>query len=100
MGRRRRYNPKKNFRENGGGSGPKKRKLNLGKVSSFEFQLKRALEGVEAGAIIFGNVCSKSTNIGIAETIEYLEGLEEAGNLTTDKAGELIDLLKRFSRYR
>ena len=100
MGRRRRYSAKKNFRVNRGGSGPKKQKLNLGKVSTFEFQLKKALEGVEAGAIIFGNVCSKATNIGIAETIEYLEGIEEAGNLSEDKAEELIDLLKRFSRYR
>lgn len=100
MGRRRRFITKKRVLKNEGGGGPKKRKLNMGKLSTFEYQLKKVLEDVEAGSAIFGNVCSKSTNLGIAEAKKYAEALADDGNIERDKASEIIELLNRFSTLR
>lgn len=72
----------------------------MGKLSSFEYQLKMALEDVEAGGTIFSNIYSKSSNIGIAEAIEYIETIVTDGNIEEDKASELIELLNRFSKFR
>jgi hypothetical protein len=101
MGRRRRFTRKKGvFRNEGGGGRPKERKLNMGRLSSFEYSLKKILEGVEAGGAIFGNICSKSTNLGIAEAKQYVEVLADDGDIEKDKAGEIFELLNRFSTMR
>lgn len=100
MGRRRRFIAKKRVLKNEGGSGPRTRKLNMGKLSSFEYQLKKILEDVGTGGAIFGNIYSKSTNLGITEAIKYVEALAEDGNIEKDKAGELIELLNNFSKFR
>ena len=100
MSRRRRFIAKKRVFKNEGGSGPRTRKLNMGKLSSFEYQLKKILEDVETGGAIFGNVYSKSTNLGIAEAKEYVEALADEGNIEKDKASEIIGLLNKFGTLR
>ncbi len=100
MGRRRRFIAKKRVLKNEGGSGPRTRKLNMGKLSSFEYNLKKILEDVETGGAIFGNIYSKSTNLGITEAKEYVEVLADDGNIERDKASELIELLNRFGTLR
>ncbi|NOZ76364.1 MAG: hypothetical protein GXO65_01505 [Euryarchaeota archaeon] len=103
MGRRRRFNPNKRrqrHHRHGGGGGPKTRKLHMGRAESFEYYLKKALEDVEAGGIIFGNLYSKATNLGVDEAQEYLDRLVEDGNMDKDKARAVSDLMKRFSKFR
>ena len=84
----------------GGGSTPSKRKLNMGKFSSFEYSLKKILEEVEARGTIFGNICSKATNLGIAEAKKYVEVLADDGDIERDKSDEIFELLNRFSTLR
>lgn len=72
----------------------------MGKLSSFEYNLKNALNGVEGNGVIFGNVCSKATNLGIEDARKYVEKLAEEGNIGEDKAAEIVDLLNRYSRLR
>jgi hypothetical protein len=102
MGRRRKYKARKRStrRQTNNTGGPRKRKLNMRKLSSFEFYLKQALEEVEAGGTIFGNIYSKATNLGIDEAKTYVETLVDDGNIGEEKAGEIIELLNRFSKFR
>jgi hypothetical protein len=103
MGRRRKFTVKKRpYRKAAktNQNGPRKRKLNMRKLSSFEYYLKLALEDVEAGGTIFGNIYSKSTNLGIDEARKYVDILVEDGNIDEDKAREVIDLLNKFSKFR
>ncbi len=101
MGRRRKYNKRRGGPKNeGGGSTPPERKLNMRKADGFEYSLKKILEEVEAGGTIFGNICSKSVNIGINETINYVEVLVEDSNIEKSKATEIVALLNRYSTLR
>ena len=84
----------------GGGSTPSKRKLNMRKADSFEYNLKKILEEVEAGGTIFGNICSKATNLSIAEAKKYVEVLADDGDIERDKSDEIFELLNRFSTLR
>lgn len=101
MGRRRRYTKKRGGHKNGGGgSNPRVRKLDMRKLSTFEYQLKKVLEDVNSGSAIFGSVYSKSANMDIAHAKKYVEILEDDGNIEKDKASEIIELLNRFSTMR
>ncbi len=84
----------------GGRRGTRERKLNMGKFSSFEYSLKKILEEVEAGGTIFGNICSKATNLSIAEAKKYVEVLADDGDIERDKSDEIFELLNRFSTLR
>ena len=84
----------------GGRRGTRERKLNMGKFSSFEYSLKKILEEVEAGGTIFGNICSKATNLSIAEAKKYVEVLADDGEIERDKSDEIFELLNRFSTLR
>ena len=84
----------------GGGGRPKERKLNMRRLSTFEYRLKKLLEGVEAAGTIFGNIRSKSANRSTAEAKQYVEVLADDGNLEIEKASEITDLLNRFSTMR
>ncbi len=72
----------------------------MGKLSSFEYDLKKVLKDVEVRGTIFGNIYSKSTNLGIAEAKEYVEALADEGNIERDKASEIIGLLNKFGTLR
>lgn len=100
MGRRRKYFKKNKTQNEGGGQGPKTRKLNMGKLDSFEYHLKNMLNGVEGKGTIFGNICSKSVNLGITEAKNYVEVLAQDGNIEQDKAAQIVELLNRYSRLR
>ncbi|MEE8400680.1 MAG: hypothetical protein V3R86_00800 [Candidatus Hydrothermarchaeaceae archaeon] len=102
MGRRRRYTKKRGGHKNagGGGSSPRVRKLDMRKLSTFEYQLKKILEDVDSGSAIFGNVYSKSANMNIANAKEYVEILADDDSIQKDKASEIIELLNRFSTMR
>ncbi len=100
MSRRRRFIAKKRVFKTEGGRGPRTRKLNMGKLSSVEYDLKKDLDDVEVRGTIFGNIFSKSTNIGIAEAKEYVEALADEGNIEKDKASEIIGLLNKFGTLR
>jgi hypothetical protein len=78
----------------------RKRMLNMGKISSFKFRLRGILEEVEGSEPIFANVNSKSINVGIEETKKYLEDVVKLGDIKSEKADEIIELLDRFSKYR
>jgi hypothetical protein len=101
MGRRRKYNKRRGGPKNeGGGSTPPERKLNMRKADGFEFRLKNLLDGIEGSGTIFGNICSKSVNIGINETINYVEVLVEDSNIEKSKATEIVVLLNKYSTLR
>ena len=101
MGRRRKYSKRGGGHKNeGGGRTPPERKLNMGKADGFEFRLKNLLEGMEGSGTIFGNICSKSINVGIKEAISYVEALAEDSNIEMSKADEIVELLKRYSTLR
>jgi len=101
MGRRRRFTRQKGAPTNtGGGSRPRELKLNIGGLSSFEYRLKNILEDVEAGGTIFGNICSKANNLGIAEAKKYVEVLADDGDIEREKSGEILELLNTFSTLR
>jgi hypothetical protein len=74
--------------------------LDMGKVSSFKFRLRKILEDVEGNDPIFANVNSKSVNLGITDAKLYIEDVVKQGNLKKDKADEIIELLDRFTKYR
>jgi hypothetical protein len=74
--------------------------LDMGNHSSFKFRLRKILEGVDGGDIVFANVNSKSMNIGISEAKEYVEDKVEKEDLIKEKADEILALLERFSKYR
>ena len=84
----------------GGGSTPPERKLNMRKADSFEFRLKNLLDGIEGSGTIFGNICSKATNLSIAEAKKYVEVLADDGDIERDKSDEIFELLNRFSTLR
>lgn len=102
MGRRRRFISKR-----GGGSkssrasgGPKKRRLAMGQLSTFEYLLKKALEDVEMGGTIFGNIYSKAANVGTEEAKQYVESIADDESIERAKADEIIGLLNRYSKMR
>ena len=74
--------------------------LNTGKLDSFKFNLKNMLADVDGGGAIYANILSKFTNIGFDASKEYLDTGLENKNLSTEKHGEIIDLLKKSSKYR
>jgi hypothetical protein len=101
MGRRRKYNKRGGGPKNeGGGSTPPERKLNMRKADGFEFRLKNLLDGIEGSGIIFGNICSKSINISINKAIKYVEALVEDSNIEKGKAAEIVALLNKYSTLR
>ena len=101
MGRRRKYNKRRGGPKNeGGGSSPPERKLNMRKADGFEYRLKNLLDGIEGSGIIFGNICSKSINISTIEAKKYVEALRVDGNIESEKAAEIVELLNRYSRLR
>ncbi len=101
MGRRRKYNSRRGSPKNeGGGRTPPERKLNMRIVDGFEFRLKKLLDGMEGSGIIFGNICSKSVNIGMDEAIDYVEVLVEDSNIEKSKATEIVALLDKYSTLR
>jgi len=102
MGRRRRFISKRSGgpRNIRAGGGPKKRKLAMGKLSTFEYLLKKALEDVEMGGTIFGNIYSKAANVGTEEAKQYVESITDDESIERDKADEIIGLLNRYSKMR
>jgi len=101
MSRRRRFTKKKGAVTNeGGGRRPRESKLNMGRLNSFEYRLKKILEDVEAGSTMFGNIRTKSANQGIKDAEQYVETLTDDGDIEKEKAGEILELLNRFSKMR
>ncbi len=103
MGRRRKISIKKRVRKRPikeHDTTSRKRMLNMGKHSSFKYQLKRTLDEVEGSEPIFANVNSKSINIGTDDAKKYIEDVVKQGKIEREKADEIIDLLDRFSKYR
>jgi hypothetical protein len=72
----------------------------MGRAESFEYRLKKVLDGMEMGGTIFGNIGSKAANVGTAEAKKYVEVLADDGNIERDKASEILELLNRFSTLR
>ncbi len=103
MGRRRKISiskkNKRNFR-NEKHDTPKKIMIDMHRLSSFKFELSGVLSDIEGCDTIFANILSKSMNVGIEDTIKYIEVGVEKGNLETEKSDEIINLLNRYKKYR
>ncbi len=74
--------------------------IDMGRLSSFKFYLKKTLEGVESGDTVYANILSKSSNVGIDEALKYIESQTEAGTLGKEKSAEVTQLVKRFTKFR
>ncbi len=103
MGRRRKVTinkkyHRKPFKKDKRGS--RKRMLDMGKLNTFRYELKKVLVDVEGGKPLFANIFSKTSNIGIDETKKYIYSVLEKEDIEEDKAAEIIDLLNRFSKFR
>jgi len=103
MGRRRKISMnrknKKNFQKEKIFS-PKKPMIDMRRLRSFQFELKGTLTDIANCDTIFANILSKSMNLGIEETLKFIEVTVEKGNLETEKSDEIIDLLNKYKKYR
>jgi|GEM_PF-6429191 len=103
MGRRRKISTTKKTRRNYKNKkrdGPRKLMIDMGRLDSFKFYLRKTLEGVESGDTVYANILSKSSNVGIDEAMKYIESQTEAGTLAAEKSTEVTQLVKRFTKYR
>ncbi len=103
MGRRRKISTTKKTRRNYKNKkkdGPRKSMIDMGRLSSFKFYLKKTLEDVESGDTVYANILSKSSNIGIDEAMKYIESQVVSGTLGEEKSAEVIQLVKRFTKFR
>ncbi len=102
MGRRRKISMnknKRNFRRERVDS-PKKPLIDMHRLSSFKFELKGILTDVAGCDTIFANILSKSMNLGIEDTLRYIEVGVDKGNLETEKSDEIVNLLNKYKKYR
>ena len=103
MGRRRKITVRKNSARRAPKKkvrSPRKMMLNMRNLSSFRYHLKMTLDGVEGGGPLYANIFSKSSNIGIDEAKQYVQTVVDEGKLSRDKASEIFDLLRKFSKFR
>jgi ribosomal protein L19E len=80
----------------------KKRMLNMGRVDSFRYELKKLLEGMpkEEQSSTFGTIYSKASTQSIDSAKEFVEERVEEGKIDEDLSREVLDLLSRYSRMR
>ncbi len=105
MARRRKYTLKKGVKgpRKKNGNSIRKVMLNMARLDSFEWNLKKVLEGLpnpENKGAIFGSIRNKSINIGIEEAREYILSKQEEEAIDEDTSNELLALLDRFSKRR
>lgn len=81
-------------------NGPKKLMLAMNRLDSFRFNLKETLTLVEGGDALYANILSKYSNLGFDEASSYLEEQLETGNLQKEKHAEILEIMKRYSKYR
>lgn len=82
---------------------PKKKLLDMGRIESFKYRLKLALEGLpnqkERGAL-FANICAKSSNVGLDDAKEYAREQKREGFMDDATLGEVLRILDEFSTRR
>ncbi len=102
MGRRRKISMNKNKRnfQRDRVDSIKKPMIDMRRLHSFKFELKGILTDIAGGDTIFANILSKSMNLGIDDTLKYLEVRVDDGNLEAEKSDEIVNLLNRFKKYR
>ncbi len=86
-----------------GGVNTRKTMLNMGRIDSFEWNLKNILEGMENSenrGAVFGSIRNKAINLGIEESGDYVLEIEQDGVIAEEMSKDILDLLDRFSRRR
>jgi len=105
MARRRKYVIRKGGRKakNKGGDNTRKTMLNMGRLESFEWNLKKMLDDLpnpENKGAILGSIRNKALNLGIEEAKDYIITKHEEEAFDENKANELLSLLDRYTRRR
>ena len=78
----------------------KKPMIDMRRLHSFKFELKGILTDVASCDTIFANILSKSMNVGIDDTLKYIEVGVDKGNIESEKSDEIIDLLNKYKKWR
>ncbi len=103
MGRRRKISMNKKNRRNFQRErvdSPKKPMIDMRRLNSFKFELKGILTDVAGCDTIFANILSKSMNLGIEDTLRFIEVRVDNENLEAEKSVEIINLLNKYKKYR
>jgi len=94
-GDRRGYPPRKIY-------SPKKRRLNLKRMTEFKWELNQLMQGLPENqrGMIKGSIIAKADKLDLKEAIDFVEAKEKEGVLSKELTDRICELLHRFSTYR
>ncbi|NMC77320.1 MAG: hypothetical protein GYA60_08540 [Candidatus Methanofastidiosa archaeon] len=80
----------------------KTRKLNMGRVSDFKWDLNQVLNNLpeDKAGLIRGPLYAKASKIGVEEAKKFLKDKEEEGIIDKDIAFEILRVLTKYSKFR
>ncbi|NMC61006.1 MAG: hypothetical protein GYA51_16740 [Candidatus Methanofastidiosa archaeon] len=80
----------------------KTRKLNMGRVSDFKWDLNQVLNKLpeDKAGLIRGPLYAKASKIGVEEAKKFLKDKEEEGIIDKEIGVELLRVLTKYSKFR
>jgi hypothetical protein len=80
----------------------KTKKLNMGRVSDFKWDLNQVLNKLpeEKAGLIRGPLYAKASKIGVEEAKKFLKDKEDEGVIDKDIAMDILRVLTKYSKFR
>ncbi len=80
----------------------KTKKLNMGRVSDFKWDLNQVLNKMpeDKAGLIRGPLYAKASKIGFDEAKQFLKDKEDEGLIDTDIALDILRVLSKYSKFR
>lgn len=80
----------------------KTKKLNMGRVSDFKWDLNQVLSKIpeDKAGLIRGPLYAKASKIGVDEAKKFLKDKEDEGIIDKETALDILRVLSKYSKFR